>query len=342
MSTPVIQDFDFNNLIIKKPEIINNSINCKICYQNKKTNLILQTPLCYIPYSIKKFNHNKSNYKLILTTVDYSYDEKTKIFVKNLINIENIVKRNLNNILSVLDINENEEKYEFISSLRFFKNVNVNFNFNIQIKNDIPYLNIYDNHNNLQNLEYILPESECYSLIWLKNIWINKNKFGLNYEIIQIKIFLPIYKLNDCFIIDRNYKKDSITYKDHPIYSKYFKMKKVGVAIQSIQEEMKRHNLDINIINYNETDIVNHFSKGKGKGKGKFIPPPPPPPPINNSIIKNTNKNSINLMDVLKDLSTVKLNKTEVNNKPKIFKDMNINVPSLQEILQSKNNLKKI
>ena len=212
----------------------------------------------------------------------------------------------------------------------------------MQSKNQDMYINIYNSYNQSVNEDYIVEQSECYALLHLKNIWINENKYGLNWEIVQLKVYPPIYKLEQCFIYDSNIKKELyIQYKDDPIYKKFFKMKRIGVPIQNIQLEIKKENLDENVILKDENEYINSDSKGKGKGGGKGkLPPPPPPPPPSSTNIDSINK-TVNLMDVLKDINTIKLKKAEIQDKPTINNNQDLRVPSLQDIVSGLKNLKK-
>ena len=327
---PVIHDFDIHKLIIKKPLFIKKSIICNIKY-NKVDDLIIQTPLCFLPFCIKEYESGQK--KVTFCTTDYIYNNLTKKFISNLQVIENTIQKSYKNITSIIKQNKDNQ---FVSSLYLNSNKK-NFYIHANLQKD--YVNIYNQYNEIENEDYIMAESQCYSLIRLKNIWINDEKYGLNWEILQLKIYPPIYKLNQCFIEDPILQKGiNLQYKNHPIYSKYFKMKRVGVPIQSIQLDMLKEDLDATVILKDENEYMNMPSIKKGKGKGILPPPPPPPPPpLNNS--KKSSNSGLNIMNVLKDLGTVNLKKIQPEKKQR---KADINVPSLQEILLGKKNLKKI
>ena len=334
ITNPVTKDFFIEQLTLKNPQMINNSTQCKIKYNNQK--LLLQTPLCIIS-KIPEIKSYTRNIKLKLITTDYTYNVKTKVFVKTLQLIDRFIKKKYKQLSNTVKSQNNI----FVKS--YYKNIqntNVFFNHNIQTYNNKPVVDIYNYENILQDFDFIIPDSECYCLIWLKNMWINNDKYGLNWEIIQIKVFQPIYTLPECFINDNttnyitNINCNFIKYKDHPLYCKFFKMKKMGVHSEAIKNLMKLENLSSNILDYPDKICED---KQKGKGKGKCIPPPPPP--LNNTDIKNIP--SINLMNVLKDLTSIKLKKNDnIVHKPLVSN--NIKVPTLSEIINSKNNLKKI
>ena len=334
---PVIQDFDIQNIVIKKPRILyNNTITCPVKY-NKNQDLIIQSPLCYIP---KIPNKNSKQILTTLLTTDYSYNENTKKFINNLLLINKIIQDSYKNITKLVNQHENNTFHNSININRQANNYYLNLT--VQSKNQDMYINIYNSYNQSVNEDYIVEQSECYALLHLKNIWINENKYGLNWEIVQLKVYPPIYKLEQCFIYDSNIKKELyIQYKDDPIYKKFFKMKRIGVPIQNIQLEIKKENLDENVILKDENEYINSDSKGKGKGGGKGkLPPPPPPPPPSSTNIDSINK-TVNLMDVLKDINTIKLKKAEIQDKPTINNNQDLRVPSLQDIVSGLKNLKK-
>ena len=233
---PVIQDFDIQNMVIKKPRILyNNTITCPVKY-NKNQDLIIQSPLCYIP---KIPNKNSKQILTTLLTTDYSYNENTKKFINNLLLINKIIQDSYKNITKLVNQHENNTFHNSININRQANNYYLNLT--VQSKNQDMYINIYNSYNQSVNEDYIVEQSECYALLHLKNIWINENKYGLNWEIVQLKVYPPIYKLEQCFIYDSNIKKELyIQYKDDPIYKKFFKMKRIGVPIQNIQLEIKK------------------------------------------------------------------------------------------------------
>ena len=335
-NNPVIDNFELKNINFKPPQIINNQLQIKIQYV--KQPLILKTPLCIVTY-IPEIDKFKKQCKIKIFTTDYLYNKNTQKFFKNLKEINGIVKKEIKKH-PFYHTNLKPFNYFFVNTQ---KN-NILLQPNLQLYNGKPSLGIYDSFNTSKEYNYITKDSECYGLILLKNIWINNNFYGINCELLQIKIFHPIYNLPYCFIEDNhsnhitlNYTVTEIKYKNHPKFTKFFKMKKLGVNIHAIQNQMKLESLNPNIIN--TPDKIYEEPKGKGKGKGKGKIPPPPPPSISSS--SDSKVKIYNLTEVLKDLNNVKLKKTEVQNTQNIKID-SLFTPSLNQILSGRNNLKKI
>ena len=336
---PVIKKFNIKELNIGKLQFINNLLKCNIFYQKKMA--IFQTPLCLIP----SFNDTKKYKNIIrfkLITTDFLYNQKTKEYIKMLDEIDTFIKNYYERKIKEKLKNKTEPISFYKSYLENNNKTNVYFTYNIQIYNNKPIVDVYDYNHHLKPFDYILPNSECYCLLWLKNIWINENKYGLNWEIIQIKVFPPIHILEYCFIDDNNTNhiinnQKIILYKDHPRYSKFFKMKKMGVNVNAIRQQMKMENINPDILDKGEENCNESSFKGKGKEKGKGkgnIPPPPPP------LLLNNKSTSFGLKDVLKDLHTVKLKKVNNYQKKPISIHNDPRVPSLHEILTSKSKLK--
>lgn len=332
---PVIKKFNLKELTIGKLQLVNGTIKCNIFYQKRMA--IFQTPLCLVP-SLNDIKKYKNNLRFKLITTDFLYNEKTKEYIEMLDKIDTFIKKYYQKKIKNKLENQNEPMSFYKSYLENSHKTNAYFTYNIQIYNNKPIVDVYDYNHCLQPFEYIIPDSECYCLLWLKNIWINGDRYGLNWEIIQIKVFPPIYKLEYCFIDEdiTNHIINSqslILYKDHPRYCKFFKMKKMGVHVNAIKKQMEMENINPNILDKGE-----EYCKGKGKGqgkggKGKSIPPPPPP-------LSSGKISSIGLKDVLKDLHSVKLKKVTEHTKKTNIVHRDLRVPSLHEILMSKSKLK--
>ena len=220
--------------------------------------------------------------------------------------------------------------------------------------------------NKKKNYDYITADSSAYSLVWLQNVWLKSRKIGLNWVILQMKVYLPIYRIDECLIVDEDdeqefvhpsqvkeidntpkpysLKKDpGIPLKDHPIYAKFFKMKKFGIPTESIQHKLKMESLDPGIILKNENDTLPNESTSSAKhvlSNGHNHTP--------NQTRRNTGTRSAppigGLMGVLSGLGNIKLKKAKKNKKPdpKPSSSGGSNrPPTLAEIVRMRSTLKK-
>jgi len=220
------------------------------------------------------------------------------------------------------------------------KNKYIYYNFKLQHYNQQIMCDMYDEHKQKTNIDYIQPGSDAYAILWLKNIWLKDNKVGLNYIVVQLKIYKNIIQTNTCLIIedddiftqsDNKNKDISDKHVTHistmeidPIYRTYVKMLKMGVPRRAVQMKMTMNGIDPNIL-----DTLGNQNKSK---KNK----------INNTV----GSKSMNPIDLLSGIKNKKLKKVKKNKKKLLLQKIGVRkrsgVPTLEEILKIKNSLKKI
>jgi len=356
MGERVLKNPNINNITFKKPEKISNKIYIIDVKYNKNKQFIIQTPKFLVPFLPSIYSHRNLNfYKLCLEANNYLFNNSTKQFVKLIKNIDTYIKDKSPNFWKKCGYSE--KKKTFKNSYNFNKNKSkVYFYFGIQVLNNNPEISIYDWKKDEKSYNYITPQSRAYSLIWLKNIWLKGRKIGLNWVILQMKIYLPIYKIKECLIEDDedeiNFKtiqddtnmqdtniqdtnmqdtniQKKLNMEDDPVYGKFFKMKKFGIPIECIRHKLKMESLDPNIISIN----IN-----KSKIKPKLYTK------THTKSIKSIKKSKPgNLINILSGLGNVKLKKTKKRKKKERKKKQSLSnrAPSLEQILKQKNSLKK-
>lgn len=337
MSSIVIKNPDIGKIYFKKPCRVTDKIYTFDVKYNKNANFIIQTPKMLIPNAPYIYQHqNIKFYKIPLIGDNYKFDDNTKNFIEIIKSLDDLVKSKMSYFWKKCGFSE--KKKSFVDSYNFNSKKSKVFMYpGIQVYNNKPEITIFDWQKNKKEYEYIIPQSRAYSLIWLKNIWLKSRKIGLNWVVLQMKIYLPIYKIDECLIEDEEqlHKKMTIQeqpetapkkkvegtrYIDHPIYSKFFKMKKFGIPIASIQHKLKMDNLNPSIIENDPEDIFQSPNQSK-------IETPANP-----------------MMNVLSGLSSVKLKKAKkVKVKRQPSKSTNSNrPPTLEEILSRRSSLKKV
>ena len=224
--------------------------NPDITYNNKP--ILIQIPKGRIISHPQVFN----NPKLHFLNVSLSYNNNDLI-------------RQFNDF-----INELESHIISMANSKFKTNLSINsssnkvyFNLTIQIYNNEAIISIFDPYKKKQNMNYIIPQSNAICLITPKNLWKSKDKIGINWVLVQAKIFQPIIKIDECLIMDEfdeqpllnyhnNERIESVSNDTDNIvdnseleekYKKFLKMKKMGVPIGAIEIEMlKDSQFDIN------------------------------------------------------------------------------------------------
>mgnify|MGYP001304801113 CR=1 FL=1 len=221
--------------------------NLDITYNNKP--VLIQIPKGRIIPHPQVFN----NPKLHFINISLSYKKNSIIdkFCESIKSIETLI------------INSSKSNYKISSSINSHDN-NLYFNLSIQIYNNEPIISIFDPYKNKQTVNYIIPQSNAICLISPKNIWKSKNKIGINWVLVQAKIFQPIIKIDECLIMDEFEEQPLLNYHKIPEsnkiinneaseksdievidelkskYDKFLKMKKMGVPLGAIEIEMSK------------------------------------------------------------------------------------------------------
>ena len=256
-----------------------------------KTKLIIQTPLMFIPNSMVYFNekpflelsfNNEKNDKEVSEFKTWISNLETYIYklIKRRLSL-NIEKSNMNSIL------KNGYGSNPVSRLI----VPINMNVSKCILND-------DSKKSklLFNWEIPVP-TYAISIIWVKNIWIKKGKWGLNLfmyasRVMNSHILDPIdfmgfdndstnssnsnktIKLQDVTKQFKTDEKTSILVGQVPEYTMFFKMLKMGIPKEAVKQKMTLLNLDDRYIDYPDTTpyvtVIHYISNPK---LGPYIKP---------------------------------------------------------------------
>ena len=196
-----LHNLDTDHINIYNPEKINENMHIfNIKYFKKK--LITQTPKAIVEavpimYSCSKY------YRLNISFQDFSFNNKTKAFINSIVKIENTIKQYLPYLWKKIDYNH--KNTVFIPSITYNKeNTKAIFNLNIQNDNGTPSISIFDFDNTERSFEYLKLNSSTLNLIMLNNIWQKSNKIGLNWILLQTKIYEPFIKIDKCLIMDED------------------------------------------------------------------------------------------------------------------------------------------
>jgi len=243
---------------------INENKSQKQDSNDEKTKLIIQTPLMYIPNNIIYFNEKPF---LELSFNNEDNDKDISKFKEWILEIENyfyklikrrttlnIKKENMVSILKQKNINYKNSSTKIL--------VPINMNISKCILNDDIKKSKF-----LFNWEIPVPTYGI-SIIWIKNIWVKNNKWGINLfmyasRVMNSHILDPIEFLgidND----NKSIKKYEVVkkFKDNekmtiligqiPEYIMFFKMLKIGIPKDAVKQKISLAGLDIRIIDYPE------------------------------------------------------------------------------------------
>ena len=290
----------------KRISVGQNIFEYPIAYHTRK--LIIQTPIVYIPYSTYKIE-NKITFDFYFLNLEVDKDmEDLKLFV------EGVDKK------AIQKINLDKSKQSKQSKVReFISNIKKSRNSCMSEKPDKMRVSLYDNilsfneNGNPISLDFLRYKTYLKLLMSPTKIWVNGNKYGIFWEVLQVKIY-PKTVLNRYMFLDDSqppsiFSESSTDFvstsslesfkqikqsQPHPKFSKYFDMLKKGVPKGAVRNKMLMENVDPNILD-NKSYAYKSVSSSSLSMSMTGVPPPPPPPPSLN--FNQTNSINIVLTD---------------------------------------------
>ena len=269
---------------------------------DEKTKLIIQTPLMYIPNSMVYFNEKPF---LELSFNNEENDSDVSDFRKWILALEEVICKLIKKRTSLGCTRENINSVLKPGNGRVSTKLLVPVSLNISrcILND-------DNKRNKILFNWDIPvPTYGISIIWIKNIWVKKGRWGLNLftyatRVMNSHILDPVdflgadndtksIKTND--IINKFHKdeKMSILVGQVPEYTMYFKMLRLGIPKDAVKQKMILVGVDSRVLDYPESapyaSVLHYISNPHLTYtiSNSNTPPisllsgiPPPPPPL--------------------------------------------------------------
>jgi hypothetical protein len=337
MSIHIIHNtFNLEKISIQEPERYNQDLYIWPIQYNH-ANMFIQTSYLNIINALQYFNNiSLSCYHKPIQKSKKKFNTIIKDIDTHMINEIKQLKKNI----------KHKKKLTYKKSYTT-KNKYIYYNFKLQQYNQQIMCDIYDEHKQKTNIEYIQPGSDAYAILWLKNIWLKDNKVGLNYIVVQLKIYKNIIQTHSCLIIEdddiftqnknKNKNKNNEGSDNHtqqistmeidPMYRTYVKMLKMGVPRRAVQMKMTMNGIDPNIL-----DTLGNQNKSK---KNKIT-----------NTLGSISMNPIDLLSGIKNKKLKKVKKNKKNKKKLLLQKLGVHkrsgVPTLEEILKIKNSLKKL
>lgn len=238
----ILKPQDINPTLLKlkkKISVGNNSYNYPIRYETYDSNLVIQTPIVYIPFDISSYNH-KTYINISFQNCDN--DDEIKTFKDCINNLENVI------------IKKFKKSNNFVSSIK-----TSNFyapRLRLCIENSIL---VFDSKNEKIKYSEIIAKRYGKFLIQPSTVWFNNNCFGIIWSILQVKLYLK-FTLKEYSFIDDNEESDILKYKQ---------MLKVGIPLMAVEQHMKRDGLDPKLL----TDLNKNKNKNLNVDFVKKITP---------------------------------------------------------------------
>jgi hypothetical protein len=264
---------------------------------DEKTKLIIQTPLMFIPNSMIYFNEKPF---LELSFNNEDNDKDVLAFKEWFQQLEEYVFRLIKRRTSLGITREG-----MVSSIKTGNGRSVSTKLLVPINVNVSKCVLNDDNKRnkiLFNWEIPVPTYGI-SIIWIKNIWVKKGKWGVNLfmyatRVMNSHVLDPVDFLGmDCDnksvrtvdVINKFHKdeKMSILVGQVPEYTMYFKMLKLGIPRDAVKQKMTLLGIDSRVIDYPETapyaSVLHYISNPQltytPPPSHMGIPPPPPPPP---------------------------------------------------------------
>lgn len=321
------KDIIIDNILIKKKTSVGQKIyNLPIKYINDS--LIIQTPILNMPFG--KYSYGKKSY-IDVSFINDVVDKEMCMFKETIQKINKLVINN---------ISKKNKKIKFVDSIKKSNEIYAD-RLRLNIQEDIL---IFNEKKELINQEYLKAKSYVKFLICPNNIWLNEEKYGITWVILQAKVYPQTILNTYCFLDDKeDIPTKSEKYSSHPLYKKYFKMVSCGVPKEAVKHKMVLDNLDPNVLDNKKpiilqnnlvNPILNDIDDNDINIKNK----------LNNSIsnilaMKNSQTTKINMMAQIKLSKQQKERKKEI-----ILKDVKEVIgykpPSLMDIIEMRKNLK--
>ena len=264
-----VDDIILNNLKFSKAfSTGDNSYNISIEYlDNKKHDLVIQTPILVMPFGLSQFGNNK-----YLDVSFYNIDNDSDI--NNFYQLINNINARVNKHIKYLPRSNKVKQY---------------------LNKEVPYLTYYNNPKPKNGIfperlrllfsnsckifgkDYRPLDESCLKtkfmvklLIQPACIWVNKNKYGITWVVQQVKLYdkleIPEYQFIDSAEEIKLFHPNNINNINNipnapipppppmiqrtinPIYQKYFKMKSMGIPIAAIKQKIILDKLNPDVI----------------------------------------------------------------------------------------------
>lgn len=263
------------------------------CFNKKGQNILIETIPLYTPYGINTKTLIHNTVQLTVSLSSKLIDANTEQFYKNMGEFEQHIVNNEDKFISN---NYASQSMSMISCID--ENDKINF-YTQDIKNNT-FL-AYDLNNNEINYDNIKSKSFVQCILWLSGIWVNNDVYGLNWKLIQCKLYPDLFSIDKCLFLDEDYDVKEIFYnlkdRKNSNQSKLInnqdynsnensndntksvsdddlqelkKMLKIGIPKEAVAIECKKKNIDPKILGIEIED--NPIIKPKQKAKSKPLP----------------------------------------------------------------------
>jgi hypothetical protein len=335
-------DCDLSLISVKKPYQVSHGIYVfDIAYDKKP--LLIQTPICTIPYSYSIFDNNA--FKIDVVTCMKNFICTTDRIHQHILNKIRVHDSNLLNNKQAIDYIKDMNDGEARIRLR-----------NTSTKN----IMAFDRNSTSIPVSTIQSFDRVICLYQLQRVVVQNDMYMFSTCLCQVKrLNVSLRQLDTCMIKT----SDNVEKYGDVDLTKYNKMKQLGIPIEAIEHKMIMEGLKKDCIKYwmDFQTLKLAPSNSQVNVRGTPLPPPPPPPPpipIPSSF-PTQNGGPSKMQGFLKDImsnnfvlkkrdDSIMTPLSKVNTKlvgkiaSKFKDDFGYEPPTLQDILNARSSLKKV
>lgn len=337
-----IDDCDINKIKVKKPYKASPEITVfDIRYNNDA--LLIQTPVATIPYSYALYDSNAFKMDIVIDSVKFSeliHSVSKKIY--------RIISRYNNTILQGKQENSIVHKIGLVNSHEYKMTLR---------HNDVDSVMVFNSNNDMVSIKSLQTFDKILCIFHVQRLIVNDASYFWQIQLIQVKKLGLIVNITKNLFetIETIETSRETNSADEEILTTYRKMLKLGIPLESVKHKMIMEGLSETLMSKIDPSIVASKIELKPLNTVSVIPkapPLPPPPPPFGLKPKNTLTKEKPSLAFLNDISGGMFhlrkavqndNKVDDNKKKLMVKTHeNCLIPSLGELLQARNGLRKI
>ena len=344
---------------------------CNLYYNNEP--FYIHTPALYIPYGVLYFQ-NSSKPVLEMTTANEKFDIGITQF-KEVIKRMELHCLALYKDLYAKQVGKPLEKELEITSLVKKVYMREENKFLIPINKEASkcILVEYPSKKKRFILDWdIKKPTYGIAVVQMRNFWVRDGKCGVNWVLEHVQI-MPSHILDWQFncqsteasaiteslptsaILEKNQLMEVRLLENDPVYGVYFKMRKMGIPLEAVQNKMRMsgHNPEV-LMQNGKLAVQIAYQQIQTATCTIPLPPPPPQSPIHaiKSLANSLDSQATQLQTqqprnaILSQIASggfqlKKVSAEGLSAKKKIYKKHDLNVPSLDDILGGLSRLKK-
>ena len=177
------------------------------CFNKKGQNIMTETIPLYCPYGINTKTLIQDTLQLTISLSSRLLHDNTEKFYDDMGDLEQHIVNNEDKFIS--------NNYS-CKSMSMISCIDDNDKLNVYTQ-DITKntFKVYDNNNNIIGSKDIRSKSFVQCIFWLYGIWLNNDTYGLNWKLVQCKLYPDIFSIDKCLFFSDDYDMKEILY-DYP------------------------------------------------------------------------------------------------------------------------------